>query len=296
MSEENSMHRDLSTLLSVLFAGLLMVSLDANATRVIEPRSAAFWNGEELQQRLSLGIPWKQLSPYEERARLEATTYLWGVADTIEGSSACLLGLPNEPVMANLVLDYLHTHSSELKSPAAQLIKAALSESFPCPAPSQAKLETANPPRSGDKDSISVRFDVEGGYKNSIWLRDDVDGEMTIALDIVRLKSTTKWAASFFVGTHAAGRDEKYLFNLIIDQPGGKARATFRLGDKDKEIFSRTSALRFDSHEKLLVTISSIKSTFSISVNGQLLDTAELPYDPDFIQIGASSGKFTATF
>lgn len=290
------MHRDLPTLACALFAGLLMMSLDANATRVIGPRGAAFWNGEVLQERLSLGRPWKQLTAYEERAQLEATTYLWGVADTIEGSSACILGSPDEPAMTDRVLDYLHAHPAELKSPAAQLVKAALSESFPCPAQASAKHETANSPGPNDKSSISVRFDVEGGYKNSIWLRDDVDGEMTIALDFVRPQPTSKWAASFFVGTHAAGRDEKYLFNLIVDKPGGKARATFRLGDKEKEIFSRTSALRFDSREKLLVTISSKQSTFSIWVNGQLLDTTELPYDPDFIQIGASSGTFTATF
>lgn len=159
-----------------------------------------------------------------------------------------------------------------------------------------AEATPTSPPPKVDKDSVTVTFDLAGGYKNSIWLRDDVDGAMTLELDVIKPKPTDKWAASFFIGTYASGRDEKYLFNLTIDHAGNKAHATFRLADKDKALFNRTSTVLFDSRKKLLVTIDSTKSTFSVSINGQLLDTAELPYDPEFIQLGATSGRFRATF
>jgi len=121
----------------VLASVLSAVAHDADATRELKPRSGPFWNGEELQRRLSIGRPWKQLTAYEERANLEGLTYLWGVADTIEGTSACIIGSPNEYAMTNLVLNYMYKNSAKLQSPAAELVKGALSESFPCPAQSR---------------------------------------------------------------------------------------------------------------------------------------------------------------
>jgi hypothetical protein len=96
-------------------------------------RTGPLWNAAELQRRLSIGRPWKELTPYEERARFEGLTYVWGVADSIEGESACIMGAINEGPLNDVVLAYMADNSTDPQTSAGRVVKLALSKAFPCP-------------------------------------------------------------------------------------------------------------------------------------------------------------------
>ena len=118
---------------AALAFALCVIPLRADATRVLGPRTTAFWSGSELQRRLSISRPWKELTPDEERQGLEGFTYLWGAVDAIEGTSACILASGKDPDIADVVLDYMAENPGKLSDPAAVLVKEALSRGFPCP-------------------------------------------------------------------------------------------------------------------------------------------------------------------
>ena len=104
------------------------------ATYRDEMRTTPFWNAAELQRRLSIGRPWKQLTPFEERESLEGLTYVIGVADSIEGESACIIGAPNGETLTDVVLAYMAANSTDPQASAGRIVKVALSKAFPCPA------------------------------------------------------------------------------------------------------------------------------------------------------------------
>jgi hypothetical protein len=119
---------------AALALALCVISTPADATRVFGPRTQAFWTGTELQRKLSIGRPWKEKTPDEEREVMEGLSYLFGAVDAIEGTSACILASGEDPDITEVVLSYMLANPLRLGDPAAVLVKDALSGAFPCSA------------------------------------------------------------------------------------------------------------------------------------------------------------------
>ena len=143
---------------------------------------------------------------------------------------------------------------------------------------------------------LYVSLDVAPGYRNAVSLKLDDD---PIDLRVQRTKSSPspKWNTTFYLSYYTASSDIHYYVNLSVDRKLQKMYGRTRLVDieAEKELSTFTYQELFDPSHEFSLRGELDGSTLSVYLDGELMDTEVLPFEPTHVELGASSGRFNVS-
>jgi hypothetical protein len=143
---------------------------------------------------------------------------------------------------------------------------------------------------------LYVSLDVAPGYRNGVHLKLD---DMPIDLRIQRTKSSPsqKWNTTFYLSYYTALSDMQYYVNLSLDRELQKMYGRTRLTDvkAQKELSNFTYKKLFDPSHEFSLRGELQGNVLSVYLDGELMDTEVLPFEPTHVELGASSGRFNVS-
>jgi len=117
---------------------IILCSIPDSPAREIHSSKRPFYlDGNELQRRMELvngeiGTPLSATDSIDGR---DAMSYVMGIADAIQGISACPMGIERTAGIFPEVTKYMYSHPEQLSWSAAIIVKNALSSAYPCGPP-----------------------------------------------------------------------------------------------------------------------------------------------------------------
>lgn len=132
------MKTEFALLLGLIFCGAVHASIPNTnpAGRNLVPSNKPYYQtAAELQRRLALAgrMSGPELTGSETIEGHQGLAYVTGVADAIQGTSACPKGYERDSGVFSVVGKYLRDHPEKHSWSAAIVVRDALSAAYPCP-------------------------------------------------------------------------------------------------------------------------------------------------------------------
>lgn len=141
---------------------------------------------------------------------------------------------------------------------------------------------------------INISMDVAPGYRDSVFLGIPEDGALELTVQNLKLNPSKKWKPTFYLSFNSDKSDINYYFNLSVDTDLNKMFGRVRLIDMKakKELLNRIHQQLYSLDHQFHLRISIDQAAVTVHVDGVLVDQQELSYEPELIELGASSGSF----
>lgn len=154
---------------------------------------------------------------------------------------------------------------------------------------------TSIPTANFQKDTpIVLNFDVAPGYRNALYLGMPENGKIDLGIKILKLNPSKRWKPTVYISLNSEKSDVLYYFNISVDTDLKKIYGRARLVNvKAEEVASsKTHPQLYSLTDEIRLEAKIVGNNVSVYLNGQLADQQQLTYEPEMVELGASSGSF----
>ena len=144
---------------------------------------------------------------------------------------------------------------------------------------------------------LALTFNVPPGYQRSVSLDIPEDGAIEVMVEAVVQDPSPKWKPTAFIKLVNDKSDLQYFLNISVDLDLQQQFVRTRLIDakKKRELTNQVhpALLELSSVNTLKIVVKG--KTIDCYVNGEPVERRELPFEPQYYDLGASSGTYRVT-
>ena len=157
----------------------------------------------------------------------------------------------------------------------------------------------ATVPRVNFADSVPVVavLDVAPGYKRALSLNIPDSRVIQVRVVNIRQNPTKKWMPTAFIALNSEESDVTYGLNITTDTNLQKQYVQARVIDlkAKSELSNYKHHQQFPGSSENVLKIEISGTSIRSFINGTLVEQRELPFEPTYYDIGASSGSYRLT-